>query len=65
LQENGFAPDPGSGVGATLCRSGAPYRDSGREAITPNTGYMNHRLKFVSQAVDEDVHIVRALDQAG
>jgi len=30
-----------------------------------DTDYMNQHLKFVSQAVDDDVHVVLVLDQAG
>jgi len=34
-------------------------------APTVNTDYMNHHLRFVSEEVGPDVHVILVLDQAG
>ncbi len=34
-------------------------------APTVNTAYMNHHLRFISEAVGGDTHVVLVLDQAG
>lgn len=34
-------------------------------APTVNTAYMNHHLRFISERVGSDVHVVLVLDQAG
>lgn len=34
-------------------------------APTVNTAYMNHHLRFISQGVGPDVHVVLVLDRAG
>lgn len=34
-------------------------------APTVNTEYMNHHLRFISERVEPDVHVVLVLDQAG
>jgi len=34
-------------------------------APTVNTAYMNHHLRFISEQVGPDVHVVLVLDQAG
>lgn len=34
-------------------------------APTVNTAYMNHHLRFISERVGSDVHVVVVLDQAG
>ncbi len=34
-------------------------------APTVNTAYMNHHLRFISEAVAADVHVVLVLDRAG
>lgn len=34
-------------------------------APTVNTDYMNHHLRFISEEVGDDVHVILVLDQAG
>ena len=34
-------------------------------APSVNTGYMNHHLRFISEQVGTDVHVLLILDQAG
>jgi hypothetical protein len=34
-------------------------------ALTVNTEYMNHHLRFIRERVGPDVHVVLVLDQAG
>ena len=34
-------------------------------APTVNTDYMNHHLRFISEQVGADVHVILVLDQAG
>lgn len=34
-------------------------------APTVNTDYMNHHLRFISEQVGSDVHVILVLDQAG
>ena len=38
---------------------------SGLLAPTVNTEYMNHHLRFISERVEPNVHVVLVLDQAG
>lgn len=44
-----------------------PITGASSAMITPtvNTDYMNEHLRFISEAVDDDVHVVLVLDQAG
>jgi transposase len=40
-------------------------KSSALPAPTVNTDYMNHHLRFISEEVGQDVHVILVLDQAG
>lgn len=44
-----------------------PVNGKSSAVITPtvNTDYMNHHLRFISEEVGKDVHVVLVMDQAG